>query len=99
LRTTYGKTIHTWQFDIHPDFPLGPPNLMMAYTRDSQLPPNLVKDRDERYNYSTEQKRQLRSGYLPPDFKKSEKADQWVASGQGISFEPKQVSVTTLDEL
>lgn len=30
LQKTYGKTIHTWAIDIHPDLPLGPPSLMMS---------------------------------------------------------------------
>jgi len=29
LRKTFGKTCHTWQYDVHPDLPLGPPQMMM----------------------------------------------------------------------
>lgn len=38
LRKTYGKTIHTWQSDIHPDLPLGPPSLMMAVHSHDDMP-------------------------------------------------------------
>jgi hypothetical protein len=34
------------QYDIHPDFPLGPPQLMMAYTADSQIDQGLLAARD-----------------------------------------------------
>lgn len=36
LVNTYGKTIHTWQYDKY-DLPIGPPKLMMALTHDSQI--------------------------------------------------------------
>lgn len=29
LRKTFGKTIHTWQYDVHPELPLGPPQMML----------------------------------------------------------------------
>ena len=29
IRRTFGKTVHTWQVDIHKDLPLGPPAFMM----------------------------------------------------------------------
>lgn len=38
LRKTYGKTIHTWQYDIHPHLPLGPPSLMMALNSHEEMP-------------------------------------------------------------
>ena len=36
--TTYGKTWHTWQVDRGDKVPLGPPQLMMAFTADGQVP-------------------------------------------------------------
>lgn len=64
LHRMYGKTTHTWQFDLHPDLPLGPPQLMMAYTDDSQVDRQLLKERDEALGVSTEAKRKVRKGYL-----------------------------------
>lgn len=76
LQRTYGKTIHTWAYDVHPDLPLGPPNLMMSYTKDGQGPPyELTKTRDEQSGMATEDKRNLRASYLPP-YEKSKDADQ-----------------------
>lgn len=87
LQRTYGKTIHTWAYDIHPDLPLGPPNLMMSYTADGQgPPPGLLQTRDEESGMSTEDKRKLRAVYLPP-YEKSKAADQWESTGKGIAFE------------
>ncbi|KAI0703640.1 DUF1264-domain-containing protein [Cytidiella melzeri] len=87
LQQTYGKTIHTWAYDEHPDLPLGPPNLMMAYTRDGQgPPPDVLEARDEETGMSTEDKRKLRAVYLPA-YEKSQAADQWERTGKGISFE------------
>ncbi|KAK1925845.1 hypothetical protein DB88DRAFT_524193 [Papiliotrema laurentii] len=64
LHRTYGKTIHTWQFDIHPDLPLGPPTLMMSYTADGQVDEKQLKERDDELGYSTSTKRQVRRDYL-----------------------------------
>lgn len=90
LQRTYGKTIHTWAFDIHPNLPLGPPSLMMSYTKDGQGPPeHLVKTRDEKYSMNTESKRRLRADYLP-QYAKSDDADQWEKNGKGIVFEAKE---------
>jgi hypothetical protein len=87
LQKTYGKTIHTWAFDIHPDLPLGPPQLMMAYTGDNQANPAMVQRRDEATGQSTEAKRQLRAGYLPP-YTPVSGADAWESSGKAIVLEP-----------
>lgn len=83
LQKTYGKTIHTWAIDIHPDLPIGPPNLMMSYTEDGEVPLEMVKARDERYAVSTESKRELRTGYLP-GYEVFEGAD----SKEKIEFKP-----------
>ncbi|ODO08228.1 hypothetical protein I350_03817 [Cryptococcus amylolentus CBS 6273] len=70
LHTTYGKTTHTWQYDIHPDLPLGPPALMMAYTDDAQLAlgggkgQEALDARDRDLGVSTLAKRQVRQNYL-----------------------------------
>eukprot|EP00198_Chlamydomonas_reinhardtii_P006322 XP_001695658.1 predicted protein [Chlamydomonas reinhardtii] len=44
---TYGKTWHTWQVDRGDPLPLGPPQLMMAYTADGQVPPAALAARDQ----------------------------------------------------
>jgi len=62
LVSTYGKTWHTWHTD-HPanTLPLGHPMLMMGFTADGQLRPELLADRDHRFGISTQQKRQNRA--------------------------------------
>jgi len=92
LQKTYGKTIHTWACDKHPDLPLGPPQLMMAYTSDAQLEARVINERDQRTGISTEAKSKLRQGYLPK-YEKDDMADQSEKSGTGIIFEAKGVKV------
>ena len=88
LQRTYGKTIHTWAFDKYPDLPLGPPNLMMSYSKDEHAPPaEMIKARDEKCGMSTESKRRLRADYLPP-YEKHPDADVWEKTGKAPVFEP-----------
>lgn len=98
LHQTYGKTIHTWAFDIHPDLPLGPPQLMMSYTKNGQgPPPDLLKSRDERCGMDTEGKRKLREVYLP-SYDKAQGADHWEETGKATVFEPGEVDIRTGEE-
>ncbi|KAI0721024.1 hypothetical protein C8T65DRAFT_631967 [Cerioporus squamosus] len=91
LHQTYGKTIHTWAVDIHPDLPLGPPNLMMSYIGDGQGPPaEMVKARDEASGQNTAAKREVRKGYLPP-YERDQAADEWAKTGKGVEFVVKEV--------
>lgn len=92
LQKTYGKTIHTWQFDIHPELPLGPPALMMSYTSDDQVPRELVRERDKRYGVDSEKKKELRKGYLP-EHKTATGADAWEEEGKAIVFQSVEESV------
>ena len=92
LQRTYGKTIHTWAVDTNPEFPIGPPSLMMSYTDDGQCPEEMVKARDDKYGVNTAAKRELRAGYLPP-YEKTMGADEWETSGAGVVFEPKEVEL------
>ncbi len=89
LQQTYGKTIHTWAYDIHPELPLGPPSLMVSYTADSQgPPPEMVKTRDERVGIDTAAKKDHRAGYLPP-YEVAKGADILQTTGKRLWFEPK----------
>lgn len=36
------------QYDIHPHIPLGPPQIMLAYTGDGQVDQGLLAERDRR---------------------------------------------------
>ena len=57
--TTYGKTWHTWDTRQHA-LPMGIPHLMMAFTDDGQLRPEIVNDRDRRFGVSTPRRRAQR---------------------------------------
>lgn len=55
LISTYGKTIHTWHTDQNRELPLGIPMLLMGFTGDEQINPELIKERDKRFDVSTEE--------------------------------------------
>ena len=65
LITTYGKTFHTWQYDVD-DFPYGIPQLMMGFTDDGQVDPALVRRRDSDVGVSTDRTRRKRSRIRVP---------------------------------
>ncbi|MCI0752551.1 OBAP family protein [Teichococcus vastitatis] len=79
LSTTYGKTWHTWQVDRGDTLPLGPPQLMMAYTAEGQLPARHIEQRDQRLGVSKEQSKQSRKDIPVPTV--VEGANSWQ-SGQ-----------------
>ncbi|MBO1074728.1 OBAP family protein [Roseomonas marmotae] len=66
LAGTYGKTWHTWQVDRGDTLPLGIPQLMMGYTRDGQLDPQRVEERDRRLGVSVAESRRARAGIQAP---------------------------------
>ena len=66
LVSTYGKTIHTWHTDQQRALPLGAPMVMMGFTQDGQLKPDLVTGRDKRFNISTAAKKQDRADIPMP---------------------------------
>ncbi|KAF8577559.1 DUF1264-domain-containing protein [Ramaria rubella] len=93
LHKTYGKTIHTWAVDLHPDFPIGPPNLMMSWTGEGQGDPSLIKDRDARCGMDTESRKEHRKKYLDLGYQKDSDVDEWERTGKGIVFEAREVDV------
>ncbi len=66
LVSTYGKTIHTWHTDQQRNLPLGSPMVMMGFTKDGQVHPDLVEERDKRFNISTAEKRKKREDIPMP---------------------------------
>jgi hypothetical protein len=67
LVSTYGKTIHTWHTDQERELPLGSPMIMMGFTKDGQLKPELIVDRDKRFHVTTEQKKKNRMDIPDPN--------------------------------
>ncbi|MBC5775856.1 OBAP family protein [Pontibacter sp. KCTC 32443] len=66
LVSTYGKTIHTWNTDQGLELPMGAPMLMMGFTKDGQLKPELVAERDKNFDVSTAEKRKQREDIPMP---------------------------------
>ncbi len=66
LVATYGKTIHTWHTDQERTLPIGSPMIMMGFTKDGQLNPALLADRDKRFNISTEKIKLKRNDIAMP---------------------------------
>lgn len=75
LAPTYGKTWHFWHADRGDTLPIGAPSLMMGFTATGQLDPQLLQDRDARFNVSSEAIRRDRSTIVPPA--PIEGADAW----------------------
>lgn len=78
LVSTYGKTWHTWHTDNPANtLPLGHPMLMMGFTADGQLRPELLAARDERFGVNAQQKRQNRADIAAPPVQPG--ANAWQA--------------------
>ena len=67
LVSTYGKIIHTWHTDQDRNLPVGAPQVMMGFTKDGQLKPELLTARDKRFNISSEEKKKNRADITMPD--------------------------------
>ncbi|MCK8493631.1 OBAP family protein [Spirosoma sp. RP8] len=66
LVSTYGKTFHTWHTDQDLALPMGHPLIMMGFTKDGMLDPTMLKERDERFKVSSEEKRKNRADIPTP---------------------------------
>jgi len=66
LVTTYGKTWHTWHTEQGQELPYGVPQLMMGFTADGQVDPQLVRERDSRMGVDSEAKKRARAGIAAP---------------------------------
>lgn len=62
LVNTYGKTFHLWQVDRGDEIPLGEPQLMMAFTKDGQIPEEKTKSIEGRFKINVQEKRKQREG-------------------------------------
>jgi hypothetical protein len=63
---TYGKTWHTWHTDLDKQLPLGVPQLMMGFTQDGQLDPQMIQARDRRFGIDSGAKRENRANIATP---------------------------------
>jgi len=91
LMNSYGKTWHTWD-TVHgaAALPLGVPKLMMGFTADGQLAPELMEQRDQRMQTSTAQKRELRADIPSPPILAG--ADAWQ-KGQAVKLTTEETAM------
>ena len=65
---SYGKTWHTWSTGQKGDsqsLPLGDPELAWSFNRDGEANPELIKQRDQRMDIDTEERRKGRKNLTP----------------------------------
>lgn len=93
LVTTYGKTWHCWQIDRDPGFPFGIPQLMMGFTQDGQANPQMVRDRDHRFDVSSTRRSADRADILMPAVQAG--ANSWE-SGRTVQLSLEEKSVKNL---
>lgn len=86
---TYGKTWHTWHTNEKQGLPLGVPMLMMGFTRDGQLDEARVQERDQRFDVSSQRKRENRTDITYPVVDTD--ADAWQ-KGIALQLEARPVS-------
>jgi hypothetical protein len=72
---TYGKTWHTWHTDQKLQLPTGVPMLMMGFIDAHPADPRMVADRDQRFDVSSDRKREQRSDIEYPSI--DPEADAW----------------------
>jgi len=62
---SYGKTWHTWMTGMYgrknDDLPLGPARLQWSFNHDGEVPPDMVKARDQRMGLGTSDARESRA--------------------------------------
>ncbi|NOJ50444.1 OBAP family protein [Bradyrhizobium archetypum] len=77
LVNTYGKTWHTWQIDRDSALPIGIPQLMMGFTADGQIKPELIQSRDKELSVSTADIRRSREDLAKSATQPDPGADGW----------------------
>lgn len=82
LVSTYGKTWHTWQIDRDSSLPLGIPQLMMGFTADGQLKPEMIGNRDKALDLSTMDAKRNRADLAKSAPAVLPGADAWQKDGQ-----------------
>ncbi|XVE88280.1 hypothetical protein DITRI_Ditri19aG0057000 [Diplodiscus trichospermus] len=94
LAKTYGKFWCTWQVDRGDRLPLGAPVLMMSPqgVNLGKIDPELVKQRDDKYNISTEAIKESRVEIEEPEWINPQ-ADYWKQHGKGFAVDIEQTEM------
>jgi hypothetical protein len=93
LVTTCGKTWHCWQIDRDPNFPFGIPQLMMGFTKDGQIDQQLIRNRDRRFDVSSDQRQNDRADIEMPTVLAG--ANSWQ-SGRVLQLKAEEVPVRNI---
>lgn len=62
---SYGKTWHVWMTEQGESLPFGPAMLAWSFSRDGEIEPGLVQERDRALGVNTEATRKARQGLIP----------------------------------
>lgn len=86
---TFGKFWCTWQVDRGDRLPLGAPALMVSPQREREgaVRPDLVRKRDTKYGFSTEELKAERAGVEAPADPRPGQADCWVRHHKGFAVD------------
>jgi hypothetical protein len=95
LVDTYGKTWHTWHTDMDKTLPLGIPQVMMGFTADGQANPQMVAERDARFEISSQDKRSKRADIPAAPIEPG--ADAWQAGKVLQLRDPTQAKQSSVD--
>jgi hypothetical protein len=85
LIRTYGKTIHLWQVDRGDTLPMGPPQLMMSYTQDSQVNWKDVETSDQITGSTWKERKENRMDIPTPTTEP--RSDGWTKTNVGVNFD------------
>ncbi|KAJ3243000.1 hypothetical protein HK104_008176 [Borealophlyctis nickersoniae] len=78
---TYGKTWHFWQVERGDVLPFGPPSLMMSFSADGQVDPDIIAKRDKMFNVDIQDLVERRKDIPEPEHDPG--ADHWK-KGEGV---------------
>lgn len=86
----YGKTFHFWQVDKGDVLPLGPPKLMKSFTDESQLPQEILRSRNVKFNVDQSDKKKARE-HIKPEIDDTNDNKFW--EGEGFTLDFKKVEM------
>ncbi|TIC51545.1 DUF1264-domain-containing protein [Wallemia mellicola] len=81
----YGKTFHFWQVDKGDVLPLGPPKLMKSFTNEFQLPQEILKSRNEKFDVDQAAKKKART-HIKPEIDDTNDKKFWEGEGFTLDF-------------
>ncbi|EPS60407.1 hypothetical protein M569_14396, partial [Genlisea aurea] len=96
LAKTYGKFWCTWQTDKGDELPMGPPALMVSpqAADGAMVRPELVLNRDNRYNISGDALKRSRLELAEPEWINPQ-ADYWKQHGMGFAVDVQSTVMKT----